>query len=169
MNVKIDDDTFKADLFLVEDHLLPADMLLGTDLICQSGNKLVIHEGICYLKSSNVNKTTITPEVSQLIDRYGAAFSDNLADVGVCKTVEMNIDLLSNKPIARRPYRIPFAKRPVIDKIMKELLETNIIKPSVICVTDCFGEEVQRRRSNVYRLSRAERSHNKATFFHASN
>lgn len=44
-NVKIDQKTYRANLFLVDDRLLDADVLLGTDLLCQSGNRLIIEEG----------------------------------------------------------------------------------------------------------------------------
>lgn len=48
-SVKIDGCVLNADLFLVDDNLLPADVLLGRDILCREGNRFVIEGDDCWL------------------------------------------------------------------------------------------------------------------------
>ena len=43
----------------------------------------------------------------------------------------MSISVKTAEPVQCKPYRLPFAKRAVVDNIVSELLENNILKPSI--------------------------------------
>ncbi|XP_036347457.1 uncharacterized protein K02A2.6-like, partial [Rhagoletis pomonella] len=62
---------------------------------------------------------------SRLIIEDGRCF-----ELGCCELATLKIELNSNSPVNLKPYRIPFAKRPIVSEIIKDLLDNNIIRPS---------------------------------------
>lgn len=130
-SVRIDDKTFKTSLLVVADDLLPADVLLGSDLLLRDGNRLVFEEGDVYIepKTDNVNKEEL-PEVVEIIDQNADCFSTEMNNIGRCNTTVMKIEVTSSMPVNRPPYRIPFAKREAVNGIVSDLLSSGIIVPS---------------------------------------
>lgn len=129
--VKLDGTIFRAELYVVVDDALPTDVLLGTELLCRDGNRLVIAEGICFIEPTKTDEKDIRPEISELMIKYPKCFSRNLNELGTCKIHEMKIELTCETPIYRRAYRMPMAKRMAVDNMITELLDNGIIRPSV--------------------------------------
>jgi hypothetical protein len=73
----------------------------------------------------------------------------------------MKIDLTSDKPVCRRPYRLALKKHEVVSKIIHELLETKIIRPS----TSCYSSPaiLVKKPNGDYRLCVDYRHLNKIT------
>lgn len=133
--VKLEDTIFRASLYVIEDESLPADLpdvLLGTNLLCQDGNRLIIAEGMCFVEPKKKSAESEVPnEISELIESYPMCFANSLAELGTCNTTKMKIELVQDAPIiSRRAYRIPLSKREVVDQMVEELLHNNIIRHS---------------------------------------
>lgn len=133
--IRIDDEQFVAELCVVDDELLSCEVLLGTDILGNNGTRLIIEEGVCRIESNDrhINESLNDAQRSNLnvlLGKYRSCFAENVTELGKCCNAEMTIQLTSDKPVSRRPYRIAFAKRPVVTKIIKELLANDIIRPS---------------------------------------
>ena len=44
--------------------------------------------------------------------------------------IKMSIDAGNHQPVKLRPYRIPFAKHPIVDQAVNDMLAGNIIHSS---------------------------------------
>lgn len=107
------------------------DVLMGTELLCCDGKRLVITEGLCYVEQNKKNDTALSENVAGILEKHPNCFSKNMAELGTCQISELNIALTNEKPINRRAYRVPFAKRVVVEEMVNEMLINNIIRPSV--------------------------------------
>jgi hypothetical protein len=86
--------------------------------------------GVIYTESFEDNCET---DITNLILEFNDCFSSNkLGDIGNCK-ISMKIDLTSDKPVCRGPYRLALKEHEVVGKIIHELLKANIIRPSTSC------------------------------------
>ena len=52
-------------------------------------------------------------------------------ELGTVEIIEHNIDVGEAKPIKQQPYRVPIAKREIIDQEVEKMLVKEIIRPSV--------------------------------------
>lgn len=130
-NVKIDNKTFRSTLYVVADDLLSSEMLLGRDMLCKTGNRVIIEDGITYVEPAvEEEPQQLCNEVADLIDKFPGCFSETVSKIGKYKHTEMVIKLKSDITINRRPYRIPFSKRAIVTDIVNDLLESQIIQPS---------------------------------------
>lgn len=125
-NLEIDGQVITVELFLVEDHLLPEPVLLGSDVLCRDNKRLVIEFGECHLENTQIHEES----VDDLLKDFSDCFAEKMTDLGKCHKIKMSIDLKTDVPINKRPYRIPFAKRERVSKIIGDLLEHKIICPS---------------------------------------
>ena len=66
----------------------------------------------------------------KVLQEYSDVFSVSKMDIGCTKVVEHRIDTGSSPPIAIAPRRIPMALEEKVDKMISDLLENDIIKPS---------------------------------------
>jgi hypothetical protein len=73
----------------------------------------------------------------------------------------MKIDLTSDKPVCRGPYRLALKKHEAVSKIIHELLEANIIRPC----TSCYSSPaiLVKKPNGDYRLCVDYRHLNKIT------
>lgn len=62
-----------------------------------------------------------------LLLNYRDCFAFNLNEIGCINSTEMKIDLLDDKPVVYRPYRLSFSERGQVREIVNELLENDII------------------------------------------
>lgn len=65
-----------------------------------------------------------------LLQKYRDCFATNLGEIGCAVDVEMKIDLVDNKPIVYRPYRLSHSEREKVRETVDELLQNNIIRES---------------------------------------
>ena len=83
----------------------------------------------------DVNDTNLSPEeqarVHQLLEKYADAFAYTPDQLGRCTVVKHTIDTGQHPPIRLRSYRTSPAKREEIEKQVHEMLENDIISPSV--------------------------------------
>ena len=68
--------------------------------------------------------------VEDLIEQNVDLFAEKDTDLGKTNTIKMSIDTGNHPPIKLRPYRTPFAKHPIVDKVVNDMLAANIIHPS---------------------------------------
>jgi len=66
----------------------------------------------------------------RLILENASCFAEKANELGKCSLTKMEITLTSNVPCYTKPYRTPFALRPVVGNIISELLDSDIIRPS---------------------------------------
>ena len=57
-------------------------------------------------------------------------FAEKDTDLGKTNTIKMSIDTGNHPPIKLRPYKTPFAKYPIVDMAVNDMLAANIIHPS---------------------------------------
>ena len=88
------------------------------------------------LEGINIDLETLSPEQQEhfisLIKKYHSIFylpGDNL---GCCNLVEHHIKLKKDaKPVNQRPYPVPYALRPELDRHINEMLEQGIIRKCI--------------------------------------
>jgi transposase InsO family protein len=67
----------------------------------------------------------------ELLQTYRDCFATNLSEIGCAKDVEMQIELMDEKPIVYRPYRLSFAEREQVRGVIDDLLQNDIIQESI--------------------------------------
>jgi len=121
---------------VVEDKQITENVLLGKDILCRDGNKLIILGNECYVE--NIRKIQTSQErssvenelINGLILENASCFAEKANELGKCSLTKMEITLTSNVPCYTKHYRTPFAHRPVVGNIISELLDSDIIRPS---------------------------------------
>lgn len=71
-----------------------------------------------------------TDALYSLLQKYRDCFATNLGEIGCAVDVEMKIDLIDNKPIVYRPYRLSHSEREKVRETVDELLQNKIIRES---------------------------------------
>lgn len=69
-------------------------------------------------------------ELDQLLQTYADVFAENILDLGEAKDIECDIEMNSDEVVRKRPYRVPFALRDVLDAQLDKLHKAGIIEPS---------------------------------------
>ena len=65
-----------------------------------------------------------------LIEQNIDLFAEKDTDLGKTNMIKMSIDTGNHPPIKLIPYRTPFAKHPIVDNAVFDMLAANIICPS---------------------------------------
>lgn len=65
-----------------------------------------------------------------LLYKYKHIFTNDNSDLGLCDWIQHEIHTGDSPPIYQAPYRIPYAQREAMDKIVGELLENGVIQHS---------------------------------------
>jgi hypothetical protein len=79
----------------------------------------------------SVQQNDIPLEVSQLLSEYSDVFQDP-DHLPPERTVDHSIPLLQeDKPVNQRPYRLPYHKKNAMENLIKQLLDSHMIQPSV--------------------------------------
>lgn len=66
----------------------------------------------------------------KLLQSYRDCFAMSLEEIGCFTEAEMKIDLVDDKPIVYRPYRLSYSEREQVRGIVDELLQNDIIQES---------------------------------------
>ena len=69
--------------------------------------------------------------VKTLLHKYRDCFAKEMNEIGAAKGVQMEIELNGDGPIYVKPRKLPYAQENVVHEIVSELLENDIIEPSV--------------------------------------
>jgi len=64
-----------------------------------------------------------------LLHKYDHIFATSIAELGFTDVIRHRI-IDNDQPVYRRPYRIPITQRPILDKMIDELSQAGIIRPS---------------------------------------
>lgn len=132
-DVVVDGITYRGEIHLVEDrHLGINEVLLGTKLLCGNGNRLIIGDDECFvLPLCDNDKADDAPDNLELVlNEYSQCFATDLKDIGTCKTAAMKIEVTTDKPVNLHPYRVPFPKQQVVNKMVNDLIINGIITKS---------------------------------------
>lgn len=65
-----------------------------------------------------------------LLEAYGSYFTSKIQDLGCTTAAELKIDLIDDRPVTYKPYRMNPAGKEKVREIVNELLEANIIRES---------------------------------------
>ena len=68
--------------------------------------------------------------VEDLIEQNVDQLAEEDTDLGKTNTIKMSTDTGSHPPMKLRPYRTPFAKHPIVDKAVNDMLAVNIMHTS---------------------------------------
>ena len=104
-------------------------------MLCSNDNKIVIQGDRCWVENQDFPipehlSNEEADNLKQVLRSHQDSFADTTSQLGTCSCVKMEIKLTTDKPICAKPYRLPFAKRPILSDIVNDLLESNIIRIS---------------------------------------
>lgn len=134
--IDIDETSYDVNLYVVENSMIPNDVLLGRDVLCQKGRRTIIEGDECWMQNVNaisINEGLTSEEHKKLqlnIQENRQCFSEKSSELGKCNLVKMEIEVTTPEPIRCKPYRLAFAKRPIVANIVKDLLDNEIIRKS---------------------------------------
>lgn len=87
------------------------------------------------LKAVKVGDSAVTEaeklQINQLLRKNIDVISQHPFDLGLTDLIELKVDVGDTKPVAQKPYRIPFAMRTEVERQINELLKHDIIEPSM--------------------------------------
>ena len=66
----------------------------------------------------------------QLLEKYSEIFSVGDTDLGRTSVVQMKLDTGDHPPVKQKPYKTPFAERPMVERQLDDMLEAGVISPS---------------------------------------
>lgn len=125
----------------VEDDDLTENVLLGRDILCHKGSRLVIEGDVCRLELANdikKGKDMIKHDENEnrsetSVSTHCDVFTVNASELENCPVTQMEIKLTTDVNI--NPNRLTIAKNPIINKV-DELPYTNEILSSDSPVID---------------------------------
>ena len=97
--------------------------------MCRKDHRFIIESGQCRFEAIDKKRIKIGGEITEqermkvqtAVEENSDCFGEKLHELGKCNLTQMEIVLESNKPIMKKPYKIPFAKRAAVDTIIEEL------------------------------------------------
>lgn len=72
----------------------------------------------------------VRTSLMELLSSYSDCFANSTKEIGVTTLGELQINLTTDKPICRRPYRLAQSERDIVQKKVEDLLDGNIIRES---------------------------------------
>lgn len=119
-------------LFIVPDEHMGYDVLLGRDVLCTDDKRIIIQGDECWVEPKGEELiAVVNDELQDVLQRFAGRFSSDITKLGKCNVATMSLNLTSIEPINLKPYRIPFAQRPLVRTIIDDLLANDIVRPSV--------------------------------------
>ncbi|XP_017486578.1 PREDICTED: uncharacterized protein LOC108375015 [Rhagoletis zephyria] len=164
--MKIDSAEESAWLLIVDNNMIANDVLLGRDVLCSGKMKYIIDGENLYVHADvvkNVNAIDAKSEAGRFgeLDKLLCKHEKRFSTLGKANVVKMDIKLTTDKPINMKPYRLPFAKRPIVNTIIRDLLDKNIIRAS----NSPFASPIVlvAKKNNEYRMCVDYRQLNRVT------
>ena len=62
----------------------------------------------------------------QLLEKYSDIFSVGDTDLGRTSVVQTKLDTGDHPPVKQKPYKTPFAERPMVEKQSDDMLEAGV-------------------------------------------
>ncbi|XP_037929527.1 uncharacterized protein LOC119664014 [Teleopsis dalmanni] len=131
--VEFDNNEFITDLLIVDDGKIPENILLGRDVLCREGKRLIIEGDKCHIEDLQTSveiPSDARKQLKDLLSTYCGVFVESMSELGKCVINKMSIKVNTDVPIRAKPYRIAFAKRKIVSDIVLDLLKNDIIRPS---------------------------------------
>lgn len=69
-------------------------------------------------------------QMEDTLKKYSMVFSESLKTLGHCDVIKPALEFYHDSPTACKPFQIPFSLRNEARRVINELLDANIIKPS---------------------------------------
>ena len=91
----IDDNSFAVDLLVVDHEFLSANILLGRDVLCGKGKRLIIEDDDCRLEKLNSIRVSeeLAPserdQLKQSLLRHRGWIAENTSDLGKCNVAKV--------------------------------------------------------------------------------
>ena len=82
------------------------------------------------IKVGNKIDSVSVDRLHQLLQSYRDCVAFGLVEIGCLKGIKMKIELIDEKPVVYRPYRLSYVERGQVQEIVNELLENGIIQES---------------------------------------
>jgi len=190
LRVYIDNILFEIKVFVVRDDELTSEIIIGRDVLGKVGSiALVDASGVTFtvnkptsdanvhevnlvstvalkpIEKSEINCDESDPEVLSrlclLLNKYRKNVAVNISELGCTTAGEMKIELISDEPVYRRPYRMSQADRNKVQEIVDDLERNGIIRDS----TSPYASPVVlvRKKNGETRLAIDYRGLNKIT------
>ncbi|XP_036342487.1 uncharacterized protein K02A2.6-like [Rhagoletis pomonella] len=152
----VDGATIWTPCHIVPDEVMHYDIVIGRDVLCKGNCRLTIESGVMQVHQRSEIPFIINEDLDEadsqgmrtMLQQYGSCFSESLTELGRCKTTQMEILVTTDQPVMGRQYQVPLYQRPVLAKIISDLLDNGIIRPSssphaapVIIVKKSNGED----------------------------
>ncbi|XP_036345820.1 uncharacterized protein LOC118755074 [Rhagoletis pomonella] len=115
-NIAIDNVCVDVKLLIVDDDKLEYNVLIGRDVLCSNGNLFVIDGEDCWMQSKiNIIESVFDENHNEKLSNVLKTYDGRFNTLGKTKITKINIKLDNYNPIKMKPYRWPFAKRPILD------------------------------------------------------
>lgn len=119
---------------LSHEILLGSDALRTLRAVINYNTNTVILAGMnipCYSASFFKGEISqVTADIDKWAAMYPRVFSSSEAPLRTTSSVEMTIDTGEARPIRQKPYRLPLAKRQIVDIELEKMLRDDIIEHS---------------------------------------
>lgn len=158
--IEIDGIMISVDVLMVPDEAQDVPIIIGRSALDQPDIKITKEAGKLLIERVKIQKSDetknensdvvvrkikidesliqVNPELEEankqeLCDKlleFPECFATEFKDVGKTDLAEMKIELTNEQPIICRPYRLPYAKREIVNNMIKELLDAGIVSES---------------------------------------
>lgn len=126
LNMNIDNAVYNVGVLIVKDDLICENLLLGRDVLCQEGSRLIIEGDDCRIEEvttiSSIDHITDKEQeqLHEILYEYQNCFAANSEQLGKCNVFSMSIQLTSNILVNAKPYRLSFSRRPIVDEQVRD-------------------------------------------------
>ena len=86
--------------------------------------------GFDFAQVIGIEEPTQRQQIIEVLNKYRHLFAFKMSDLTLAKGVEHEIELTTDIPIKRPPYRVSHKEREVIENQIKEMLDSQVIRPS---------------------------------------
>lgn len=88
-------------------------------------------------------------QVRSLLRQYTPVFSAHDGDLGCTNLISHDIPLVDEVPVRQRYRSIPPSEYEVVKEHINQLLSSQVIRESSLCVSHCIGEKERRYYTHV--------------------
>lgn len=137
--IVVDDEEFESTFFILNDNEVPYDVIIGNELL--HDNVLIMKNGEISIKKNEKEEgeeeTTeenqlmsitvdtvneLPPKIQNLIDQYKPNKTNK-------SEIELKLQLEDDTPVVRRPRRLSYHEKQIVEKQIKEWISEGVVKP----------------------------------------
>lgn len=158
--VVIDGEKYKTKIYVVDDEQIPVDLVIGNELLydvelnmnhgkisikkCDDGDKKEESEENFMMSitlGENEFKESLPSEVQKMIDDYKPEKPKNTQ-------IELKIHLTDDTPIFRRPRRLAYSEKKIVDEQIEEWIKEGIVEEASSDYASCVVVTKKKDGSN---------------------